>query len=321
MDRMRLIAAGCGRVFERYHLPAIRASSGVHLVGVCDPDTERRAWARGAIPDVSSVESIEELTQAVDAHAVLISSPPATHASLIEAALRARLAVLVEKPMTTTVEDAQRVCALQARAGSLVRVGFNRRYRRDYVRVRERIDGLVNRVSFTFIVDAGRWNPSAAATPAFVLHDAGSHAVDLLMHVAAARIVRLRATAASGPTDCMVTVDAVLDGGTLATCTVGHAPRYRERLSIVAEGRERHVWASATGGRRLQIAFRRLTGRPTPTDESFRAQLAGFVRAWQGYPDRIGADATDGLASVVAIAAALESLADGGAWRDTVLKT
>ena len=132
---LRLIVIGCGQVFERYHLPAIRRCGAVRLVGLCDADAGRRGWAETAGAGVLVAGSLEELLGSVVADAALISTPPETHASLVESALRANLAALVE--------EAMRVRALQRETGGAVRVGFNRRYRGDYARLRARLAGDV----------------------------------------------------------------------------------------------------------------------------------------------------------------------------------
>ncbi|HEU5169498.1 MAG TPA: Gfo/Idh/MocA family oxidoreductase [Gemmatimonadales bacterium] len=312
---LRLIVIGCGRVFQRYHLPAIGATADVQVVGACEIDAARRAWAQAALPGARLAGSVDELLRSVEADAALITAPPATHATLVELVLRAGLSVLVEKPMAVTPREARRVCELQQETGRVLRVGFNRRYRADYVRLRERARDGVGTIAFTFIADARRWNPGAAATAPFVLHDAGSHALDLVAHVARRRIERVRATVQDGTDGCIVNIEAELAGGATAACRVGHAPRYQEYLAVTAAGRVHRAVASPGPLHRAKLAFCKITGRPTPTAESFRAQLAGFVAACRAEADQVGADAADGLASVAAVDAALRSLAGAGDWR------
>jgi predicted dehydrogenase len=285
------------------------------VVGACEIDAARRAWAQAALPGARCAESIDELLRAAEADAALITAPAATHATIVELALRARLSVLVEKPMAVTPQEARHVCALQQRTGRVLRVGFNRRYRGDYVRLRERARDGVRSIAFTFIADARRWNPGAATTAQFVLHDAGSHALDLVAHVAGRRIERVRAAVQGGTEGGVVNVEAELAGGVSAACTVGHAPRYEEHLAVISAGRVHRAVAAPSRLNQVKLAFCKITGRPTPTAESFRAQLVGFVAACRAEVDHVGADAADGLASVAAVDAALRSLAGSGEWR------
>ena len=184
-----MIAIGCGRVFERYHLPAIRAIPSVRLLGLCETDPGRLARISdllgAAIPRAQCPQSIGELLQSVESDAALVCTPPSTHGSIVEHLLRAGLHVLVEKPMAVTVDQAKRLWGIEREAGRVLRVGFNRRYRAGYSAVRAQAREQVPAFTYTFVTDARRWNPHAEPTPEFVLHDAGSHAVDLAAHLPA----------------------------------------------------------------------------------------------------------------------------------------
>lgn len=321
---LRLGVIGCGRVFARYHLPAIRAARGVSLVGACEIDAGRRAWAATALDGVPCHATPEPLFDGADA--ILVATPPATHAAVVAMALQRGMAVLVEKPMTLTTAEAQRIVAEQQRSGNCTRVGFNRRFRASYAGARARIraDGDLAQIAFTFIADARRWNPDSAAVslPEDVLHDAGSHAVDLTAHLAGRPIRRIRAEVRhADERSCQVAIEAGLEDDIAVQCIVGHAARFEEHLSVTAAGRQRMVDASGrTGFAQLKVkgdlALRRLTGRPTPTDDSFRAQLAAFAAACRGEREACGADAWAGLAAVAAIERCIESLALEGAWRE-----
>lgn len=95
---VRIAVAGLGRVFQRFHLPAVLATPDAELVAACDASEERRAWARERLPGIPVEADFGELLRA-GADALLLLTPPASHAQLSCAALRAGLHVLVEKPM------------------------------------------------------------------------------------------------------------------------------------------------------------------------------------------------------------------------------
>ena len=321
---LRLGVIGCGRVFARFHLPAVRAATDVLLVGACDVDRARRAWAEAALDRAPCFAEVEHLLEGLALDAVLVATPPALHAAALETSLKRGLAVLVEKPMTLTTAEGRRVLEEQRRSGHAVRVGFNRRFRTSYARLRERIGpgDPVSHVVFTFITDARRWNGGrpAVSSPADVLHDVGSHAVDLVAHLAGGPIRRVRAEAQTGSgRSCLVRIQAQFEGAATALCTVGHAGFYEEHLQVTTGG---GTYAIDTSGRtplaqlkvKSELALHRLVGRPTPTDESFRAQLADFAAACRGEAEAAGADARAGFAAAAAIERCLESLVRGGAW-------
>lgn len=345
---LRLAVIGCGRVFERYHLPAIRAreagNPSVRLVAACEVDRTRLAWVRATLDGVHCCEGIDDLLAAVPVEAALVSTPPPTHAAIVRRLLDAGVHVLVEKPMALAATDARELVDATRASGLVLRVGFNRRYRPAYRRLRERLRERarsgpgIGRIAFTFLAESSRWGGGAAgADPEFLLHDAGSHALDLVAHVGAA-VERVRAVAirpaggardshdshdspdAPDAQDSRVEVEAELAGGIAATCTVGRARRYREEL--LAEDRDGPVLRVDLSGRttmrRLAIAtdlaWRRIATRPSGSAESFQAQMGAFAAACRGARDDIGAGAAEGLASVRAVDACLRSLAEGGAW-------
>jgi predicted dehydrogenase len=318
---LRIVAIGCGRVFARYHLPALRAAAGVALAGASDAG--RRAALAAALGDIPCHASLDALLEAVDADAALVATPPASHAAIARACLARGLAVLVEKPLALGVAEAAEVLEAERRSGRPVRVGFNRRFRAGYARLRERAATQgIEEVAFTFLADAGRWNPTSSGEPALedVLHDTASHAVDLVAFMSGRRLLEVRAAAErGGGGSCRIGIEARLDGGGIARCTVGHAARYDERLAVRARGRARRVEISGRGpwGRLVGSAgsaLRRLAGRPSPAEASFRAQLVAFARTCRGEPEPVGAGAAAGLAAVAAVAACGESLARDGAW-------
>lgn len=322
---LRLVAIGCGRVFERYHLPAIRATSGVKLVGACEIDPERRAWAQTALGDAARFDSFDALLAAIPADAALICTPPATHAELIGRAMERDLHVLVEKPMALTSAEVLRIRETQsAAAGRVLRVGFNRRYRAEYQSLRQRVadSGGVRHVSFRFVADAGRWRagPAAPSTAESVLHDAASHGVDLIAHFAGRRIERARAEALPGGSSLLVRANFELEAGVTGEVTAGHGTGYEERLAVTAREGGRFE-ADLSGQSKtarcavaLKAAWRKAKGRSSPTDESFRDQWAGFVGACGGERDGNGADAAAGGAAVAAVEACIESLSRDGTW-------
>ncbi len=316
-SRLRLMVIGCGRVFERYHLPAIQACGDIQLVGVCEAVEARHVWIKNRLPGVCCKQELDELLNSAQADAALVCTPPQSHAAIVEQLLAAGLHVLVEKPMALNLAEARHLHQAQQACGRVLRVGFNRRYRRDYMSLCRPATDTLREIAFTFIADTGRWQSgSNAVTPEFVLHDAGSHAVDLVAHVAGRRIERVQAHVEHEADGLIVRMKMQLTGSLTATCTVGHAARYVESLVVSDADRRRQVTASGNTWNKLKLAVCKITGRATPTDESFRAQLAGFVDACRGRDDGRGANGVDGLASVAAIEAAIASINHDSDWQE-----
>jgi predicted dehydrogenase len=82
-------------------------TGGARVVSVCDQRPERRTQVETQYPTVRAVATVDELLGNPDVHAVAIATPVSTHFDLAMQALRAGKHVLVEKPMTTSSEQAR----------------------------------------------------------------------------------------------------------------------------------------------------------------------------------------------------------------------
>lgn len=123
---------GCGAV-ARHHVPALRAARGVRLAAAFDLDP-RAAAATGA----PVAGSLDELIGTVDM--VAVCTPPAAHADVTIAALAAGRQVFVEKPLATTLADADRILA--AVDGNVAAAGFQLRCHRKLPSSAREISGV-----------------------------------------------------------------------------------------------------------------------------------------------------------------------------------
>ena len=138
-DDIRVAVLGAGRM-GRTHLSNIATIPNANVVVVADPDeasAERGRELGGAERAVADpLEAIHD--PAVDV--VVIVTPTSTHATLIEAALRAGKAIWTEKPIAQEVSDTARIVELWRETGIPVQVGFMRRFDPGYARAKELID-------------------------------------------------------------------------------------------------------------------------------------------------------------------------------------
>jgi predicted dehydrogenase len=109
--RRRGAIVGFGFIAEKGHLPAYTASDQLEIVAVADICAARRQVAAKAIPGARIYESYADFLtkEARDLDFIDITTPPYAHAEIARAALDNGLHVVCEKPLATTVEDAQRM--------------------------------------------------------------------------------------------------------------------------------------------------------------------------------------------------------------------
>ncbi len=103
-------------------------SSGVVVGAVADRDPERRLKARESFPDVAVVEEAESLIQDPAFDAIVIAAPPQAHYELTSRALENGKHVLVEKPMTTNLLEAQALADLAKEQEVTLMVGHTYEY-------------------------------------------------------------------------------------------------------------------------------------------------------------------------------------------------
>jgi predicted dehydrogenase len=121
---MRLGVIGVGALGQ-HHARVYASLAGVSLAGVYDADGDR-ARAVAERHGGRSFPTVESLLEVVDA--VSVAVPTVDHHRLSRQALLADRDVLVEKPMTTTLEEADDLIALAEERGALLQVGHIERF-------------------------------------------------------------------------------------------------------------------------------------------------------------------------------------------------
>lgn len=191
VQEKRIALVGYGLAGSVFHAPLIAATEGLALTTVVTANADRAAHARQHHPGVRILDDAGALWTgaASDEHdLVVIATPNRSHTPLARAALEAGLPVVVDKPVTATVEQARELRALALRRGLLLSVFHNRRWDGDALTVRRLLAedalGAVHRFESRFerwrpAVDPDRWRERADPDEAGgLLYDLGSHLVD-----------------------------------------------------------------------------------------------------------------------------------------------
>jgi scyllo-inositol 2-dehydrogenase (NADP+) len=122
--RLQVGIVGTGWVATERHIPAFKQDSRATISAILgrEPGGTAATARRFRIP--RSFTSLEEfLAEPLDV--VSVCTPPGSHASLVEAAVRAGKHVLVEKPMTLTSGEGRALEALASSAGVVLSPAHN----------------------------------------------------------------------------------------------------------------------------------------------------------------------------------------------------
>ncbi len=145
MNTLKMGIIGCGAIAQIQHLPHLRElSDEFEIAGLCDLSPTLLATVGEAygVPPERRFVDYRDLVRG-DVEAVIVC-PSGSHAAPSIAAARAGKHVFVEKPMCTTVAEAEAMVAAAEKAERILMVGYMKRHDPTYqyaqVRVREMTD-------------------------------------------------------------------------------------------------------------------------------------------------------------------------------------
>lgn len=145
---------GFGFAGKVFHAPVLRAAPGLRLTTI----VRRHGPPDPPYADVDVVPSVDELlTRAIDL--VVIATPNTSHHPIAKQCLLAGRHVVVDKPFTTTVAEAEELVQLGKEQRRVLSTYQNRRYTGDFVTLRNLLsEGVLGRVT-SFEAHFDRFRP------------------------------------------------------------------------------------------------------------------------------------------------------------------
>jgi predicted dehydrogenase len=338
---VRIALVGCGAIGELVarHVYAQAAPGDFQLVAAIDPQAERRdvvAKALG-VPAYPSTQAAVDDGLAVDG--ADIRTPHATHADSACDALARGWHVLVEKPLATTLADAERIRRAAAAAGLVAAVAENYPHIRAVRAAREAMrsggigDVLTLRSTRAFTLDGvwlrDGWRRGGGESAGLLL-DQGTHHTSLLRFLGGP-ITQVTAEASApapgtptpgapaGRVDTFLLTVRFASGlaaQSLYSWTAFPLTAEAEGSVIGSRGRiEIRVDYDTDGGGATLWDEQSPDGRPISSAENYYDSHRSIVEDWvaairSGGTPRVTLD--DGLADLAVVLAAGRSLNDGG---------
>jgi predicted dehydrogenase len=184
---MQLVKVGLcafGMSGKVFHAPFLKEHPGFFMSAVVERSKED---SKEKYPETTIYRSVEEMLKNADIELVVVNTPVQTHFEYTKMALEAGKNVVVEKPFTVNVFQAEELVKLAEEKGLFLSVYQNRRFDRDYLQVQKIMSegnlGNIKEAEIRF--DRFRTEPSGKAhkenpeaTGSGSLHDLGSHLVD-----------------------------------------------------------------------------------------------------------------------------------------------
>lgn len=221
MPALRAAVIGAGYL-GRFHAQKYAAIERVELVGVADPDERARRSVAGEL-GCGAFSDHRELLGRVDAVSVVTPTP--SHHGVAGDFLRAGAHVLVEKPITVTVEEARELIGLAADHGRILQVGHLERFNPVILA----LQGILDRPRF---IESNRLAPfKARGTDVSVVLDLMIHDIDLIQNIVGSPVASIDAVGApvfSGETD-IANARLRFENGCVANVTASRISMKAER--------------------------------------------------------------------------------------------
>lgn len=310
--------------FDHLHAIAYQEVFSVHpdveLVGICDDGVNGEVAKRRATE--SGLAFSDGLTEYLDwdVDGIYVGTTPIRHREVVETAAANGIHVMCDKPLATTLEDADAMLEAVEQAGIGLSVPFRPVFQQPVRLTLERIrSGMCGEVQAIYAVKYGRlpttspvgmdagWflDPAVARFGGF--GDIGSHALDALRRIAGStptRVYARMASSSTGTMDDLGTAHLEFASGVHGVLSAGWvnpaaSPRWLEvRFEVLTDT---HVFVVSAPYREIEV----VTGESRQLIPWERDDLNGhvddFVEAMSGLtPTVTGDDARTNLAVVIA---------------------
>jgi D-apiose dehydrogenase len=184
MEKLRFALFGAG-FWSRYQLNGWIETGLVECVAVCDPILTKAEALADAFNIPAVYSEPEALLDAEQLDFVDICTSVETHYPLVKLAVEHHLPVVCQKPMGTTLEEAQAIVATCQRAGVQLLINENFRWQYPLRQLKRILDsGSIGqvfraRVNFANSFPVFENQPFLKTLKQFILTDMGSHTLDI----------------------------------------------------------------------------------------------------------------------------------------------
>ena len=162
---------------------------------VADGRPERLAVLAKVFPSINGVKTAEEIINDKEIDAVVVATPVFTHFTLAKKALENGKHVLIEKPMTSTVAEAEELIELAAKKGLTLMADHTFLYTGAVQKMKELVDnGMVGTLRY---FDSSRINLGLFQPDVNVLWDLAPHDISILTYLITETPVSINATGIS----------------------------------------------------------------------------------------------------------------------------
>jgi predicted dehydrogenase len=197
MKKIRVLVAGIGNMGIS-HARAYAANDGFEIVGLCSRGIDKRPEIAAEFAGIAQFNDYSEALGATRPDAVSINTWPDSHAAYAKMALHAGCHLFIEKPLASTVHEAEEIAALAQAKGLKIVIGYILRVHPSWIKFVElgRTLGkpLVMRMNLNQQSSGSQWEVHKHLMNSISpIVDCGVHYVDVMCQVTGAKPKRVHA--------------------------------------------------------------------------------------------------------------------------------
>jgi len=218
---LRIGVVGTGSL-GYHHARILRDVSGVVMMGFFEADAERAGTVAREL-GVRAFPTLDALLAEVDAVSVVV--PTSKHHEVAMQALQAGKHLLIEKPITVTLDEADELLALAEQKGLMIQIGHIERFNRA-------IRAALPYVDTPLFIDSDRLAPfNPRGSDVAVVLDLMIHDIDLVLTLTGAAVKDVSAAGLPVLTPSIDIADAriTFETGAVATITASRVSKDRMR--------------------------------------------------------------------------------------------
>ncbi len=227
IEKIKFGIIGVGHMGS-YHLNVVSALPTHELVGIFDARLPY-AKEKAELFDTTAFETYEELIAKCDA--VTIAVPTHLHFAIAKYALEKGVHVLVEKPITLNVKEAEELIQIAAQKKLILQVGHVERFN-------GAVMALANIVTEPLLIQTRRLHPhNNRILDVGVVLDLLIHDIDIVLNLVKAPLIKHAAMGSlvTGNHEDVAVIDLQFEGGCIATLTASRLSQYKERTLTVTQ--------------------------------------------------------------------------------------
>ncbi|MFC1643888.1 Gfo/Idh/MocA family oxidoreductase [Candidatus Omnitrophota bacterium] len=196
MSDLRVAVVGTGHLgsFHAKVYSSIKRKSGISLVGVCDI-REKVARETAKKYNTKYFTNYHDLLEEVDAVSIVV--PTSLHYMVAKDFLKAGIHVLIEKPITKTLEEADELIALAKEKNLIIQVGHIERFN-SAVRA---VEPLISKPKFIECQRLGSISKKSRIKDVGVVLDLMIHDIDIILGLVKSKVKNIEAVGISTVSD------------------------------------------------------------------------------------------------------------------------